>query len=76
MEVDHFMERAVADRKMAGGVVMVSHGGKIGLYRAYGEMDLEAHKPMQALQTSSNITTEVSWLPEGSFCAPRQVQRR
>ena len=48
MEVDHFMERAVADRKMAGGVVMVSHGGKIGLYRAYGEMDLEAHKPMQA----------------------------
>ena len=46
-EVDKFMERQVADKKIAGGIVVVSHDGKIGFFHAYGQMDLEAKKPMQ-----------------------------
>jgi len=45
-EVDRFMEREVADQKLAGGIVIVSHGGKIGFFRAYGLQDREAQKPM------------------------------
>jgi CubicO group peptidase (beta-lactamase class C family) len=45
--VDKFMNRQVADKKIAGGVIIVSHDGKIGFFRAYGQMDLEAKKPMQ-----------------------------
>ena len=41
------MERQVADKKIAGGIVIVSHDGKIGFFHAYGQMDLEAKKPMQ-----------------------------
>jgi CubicO group peptidase (beta-lactamase class C family) len=40
------MERAVADQKIAGGIVMVSHNGKIGFFHTYGQMDREAKKPM------------------------------
>ena len=46
-EVDKFMERQVADKKIAGGIVIVSHDGKIGFFHAYGQMDLEAKKPMR-----------------------------
>jgi CubicO group peptidase (beta-lactamase class C family) len=46
-EVDKFMDRQVADKKIAGGIVIASHDGKIGLFRAYGQMDLEAKKPMK-----------------------------
>jgi len=46
VEVDQFMERAIADQKMAGGIVMVSHKGRIGAFRTYGQMDREAEKPM------------------------------
>src|SRR4051812_18981929 len=46
-EVDRFMEKQVAEQKIAGGIVMVSHQGKIGFFHAYGQMDLEAKKPMQ-----------------------------
>lgn len=46
-EVDQFMERQVTDKKIAGGIVMVSHGGKIGFFHAYGQMDLEAQKSME-----------------------------
>jgi CubicO group peptidase (beta-lactamase class C family) len=46
-EVDQFMERAVADQKMSGGIVMVSHKGKIGFFHTYGQMDREAKKPTQ-----------------------------
>jgi CubicO group peptidase (beta-lactamase class C family) len=46
-EVDKFMERQVADQKIAGGIVMVSHEGKVGFFHSYGQMDLEAKKPMQ-----------------------------
>lgn len=44
--VDVFMEKQVADQKIAGGIVIISHGGKIGFFHAYGQMDLEAKKPM------------------------------
>ena len=45
-EVDQFMERQVADQKIAGGIVMISHKGKIGFFHTYGLMDHEAKKPM------------------------------
>lgn len=46
-EVDQFMERQVADQKISGGIVMISHNGKIGFFHTYGQMDREANKPMQ-----------------------------
>jgi CubicO group peptidase (beta-lactamase class C family) len=46
-EVDRFMDGQVAQHKIAGGIVMVSHNGKIGLFHAYGKMDLESGKKMQ-----------------------------
>jgi CubicO group peptidase (beta-lactamase class C family) len=46
-EVDRFMERSVADQKMAGGIVVISHKGKIGFFHTYGQMDREARKPMR-----------------------------
>ncbi|HUR44843.1 MAG TPA: serine hydrolase domain-containing protein [Candidatus Saccharimonadales bacterium] len=46
-EVDQFMERQVADQKIAGGIIVVAHRGKIGFFHTYGQMDLEAKKPMQ-----------------------------
>src|ERR1041385_1986074 len=45
-EVDRFMERSVTDQKIAGGIVSVSHGGKIGFFHTYGLRDREAKKPM------------------------------
>jgi CubicO group peptidase (beta-lactamase class C family) len=45
-EVDQFMERAVSDQKIAGGVVIISHDGEIGFFHTYGLMDREAKKPM------------------------------
>ena len=44
-KVDKFMEQQVADKKIAGGIVIVSHDGKIGFFHAYGQMDLEAKQP-------------------------------
>ena len=44
-EVDKFMEQQVADKKIAGGIVIVSHDGKIGFFHAYGRMDVEANQP-------------------------------
>jgi CubicO group peptidase (beta-lactamase class C family) len=46
-EVDRFMEGSVASQKIAGGIVIVSHEGKVGFFHAYGQMDREAKKPMQ-----------------------------
>ena len=46
-EVDQFMDRSVAEQKIAGGIVMVSHQGKIGFFHSYGQMDREVKKPMQ-----------------------------
>ena len=44
-EVDKFMDHQVADKKIAGGIVIVSHGGKIGFFHAYGQKDIEANQP-------------------------------
>ena len=46
-EVDTFMEHQVADKKIAGGIVIVAHDGKIGFFHAYGQMDVEANQPMR-----------------------------
>lgn len=46
-EVDRFMEGQVANQKIAGGIVVISHGGKIGFFHTYGQMDREANRPMQ-----------------------------
>ena len=45
-EVDRFMEHQVADQKIAGGIVVISHDSKIGFFHAYGLMDRETKKPM------------------------------
>jgi CubicO group peptidase (beta-lactamase class C family) len=44
-EVDRFMEHQVADKKIAGGIVIVSHDGKIGFFHAYGQRDIETNQP-------------------------------
>src|SRR5262249_1826863 len=46
-EVDRFMERAVSDQKIAGGIVIISHNGKIGFFHTYGMADREAKKEMK-----------------------------
>lgn len=46
-EVDAFMDGQVSQHKIAGGIVMVSHTGKIGFFHSYGKMDLESGKKMQ-----------------------------
>jgi CubicO group peptidase (beta-lactamase class C family) len=46
-EVDRFMERQVADQKIAGGIVVISRQGKIGFFHTYGQMDREANQPMK-----------------------------
>lgn len=53
-EVDRFMERRVAEQKLAGGIVIVARGGRIGFFRAYGLQDRDAQKPM-ALDTIFRI---------------------
>src|ERR1041384_1543581 len=46
-EVDRFMERQGGGPKNARGGGVVSHQGKIGFFHTYGQMDLQAKKPMQ-----------------------------
>lgn len=46
-EARAFMERQVADQKIAGGVVVVARGGRIGFFEAFGRQDIEAEQPMQ-----------------------------
>ncbi|HEX7652681.1 MAG TPA: serine hydrolase domain-containing protein [Verrucomicrobiae bacterium] len=41
-----FMERQVADQKIAGGVIIVEHHGQIGFFQAYGRQSLDAPTPM------------------------------
>ncbi|HSH95817.1 MAG TPA: serine hydrolase domain-containing protein, partial [Roseimicrobium sp.] len=45
--VDEFMAKAVADQKIAGGIIMVARDGKVGFFKTYGQRDLEAKKPME-----------------------------
>jgi len=42
--VDQFMEKAVADQKIAGGTVIISARRQIGFFHTYGLMDREAKK--------------------------------
>jgi CubicO group peptidase (beta-lactamase class C family) len=44
-EVDAFMERQVADKKISGGIVIVARNGKVGFFHPYGLMDLETNQP-------------------------------
>jgi CubicO group peptidase (beta-lactamase class C family) len=53
-EVDKFMERAVADQKMAGGIVVISHNGQIGFFHTYGHMDREAKSPWPPTRFSAS----------------------
>ena len=46
-EVSQFMDRAVADQKIAGGIVMISRKGKIGFSRCYGQTNREENQPMK-----------------------------
>jgi CubicO group peptidase (beta-lactamase class C family) len=43
-EVDKFMEHQVADKKIAGGIVIVAHDGKIGFFHTYGQKDNDANQ--------------------------------
>ena len=45
--VDKFMAQAVANQKLAGGIVIISHKGKVGFFHAYGQQDREAATPMK-----------------------------
>lgn len=61
--VDQFMERQVKDHKIAGGIVVISHAGKIGFFHTYGERDTENKQPMEKdtifrlFSMSKSITT-------------------
>jgi CubicO group peptidase (beta-lactamase class C family) len=44
--IEQFMQQEVAEQKLAGGIVIISHQGKIGFFHTYGLMDREAQKPM------------------------------
>lgn len=46
-KVDTAMDELVANRKIAGGVVMVARHGKIVHFKAYGKRNLEAELPME-----------------------------
>jgi len=46
-EVDKVMTKLVADRKIAGGIVIIAHKGKIVLFNNYGKRDAAANKPME-----------------------------
>ncbi len=45
-DVDKFMKGQVDNKKIAGGIVMISHHGATWLH-AYGKQDIEADKPMK-----------------------------
>lgn len=45
-KVDAFMRHQVDDKKIAGGIVIISHNGKIGFFNTYGQRNIEAGQPM------------------------------
>ncbi len=47
-EVGKFMEKQVADKKIAGGSVLIARHGKIAFSHSYGVIDLETRKPVSA----------------------------
>ncbi|MFT5302538.1 MAG: CubicO group peptidase (beta-lactamase class C family), partial [Mariniblastus sp.] len=46
-KVDRAMEDSIRQNRIAGGIVVIARGGKVGHFKSYGKMDLEANKPMQ-----------------------------
>ena len=46
-KVDNAMEDSIKQNRIAGGIVVIARGGKVGHFKSYGKMDLEANKPMQ-----------------------------
>lgn len=46
--IDKMMEAHIAERKIAGGVILLARHGKIAHLGAYGMMDVEAEKPMMS----------------------------
>jgi CubicO group peptidase (beta-lactamase class C family) len=47
-QVDGIVEDMVAKKKLAGAIVMVAKDGVIAFTGVYGQMDLEAQKPMKS----------------------------
>ncbi|MGY8770522.1 MAG: serine hydrolase domain-containing protein [Pirellulales bacterium] len=45
-EVNPVMDKFVADKRLAGGIVLVAKDGKIVHRSTHGQMDIEANKPM------------------------------
>lgn len=45
--VDVAMAKLIEDGKIAGGVVIVAHNGKVCLFNAYGQRDTKPNVPMQ-----------------------------
>lgn len=45
--IDAFLQKQVADQKIAGGVVLVFHKGETAYLKAFGKRDLEAGRPME-----------------------------
>ncbi len=46
-EVDAAVEKLIAEKKLAGTVVMIARHGKVVMHKSYGLMDIEARKPMR-----------------------------
>ena len=46
-KVDEAVEKLVADRQLAGAVVIVARNGKVVHLKSYGQLDIEADKPMR-----------------------------
>ena len=44
--IDKVMEKHIAEKKIAGGVILIARHGKIAYLGAHGMMDVEAEKPM------------------------------
>ena len=45
--VDNAMNKLVEEKMLAGGTVAIARNGKMVHFKSYGQMDLEAKKPMQ-----------------------------
>ena len=45
-KVDAAMQDSIKQNRIPGGIVMIARHGKIVHFQAYGQMDLEANKPM------------------------------
>ena len=44
--LDRYLEGEIAAGRKAGAVVLIARGGKVAYLKAYGEADVDAHRPM------------------------------